>query len=41
MPTIAEDLGTTIAATQMTLMVFFLAFGLCQHVVGNLLLFAA
>ncbi|PZQ49800.1 MAG: Bcr/CflA family drug resistance efflux transporter [Rhodovulum sulfidophilum] len=34
MPTIAEDLGTTIAATQMTLMVFFLAFGLCQLAYG-------
>lgn len=34
MPTIAAELGTTIAATQMTLMVFFLAFGLCQLVYG-------
>lgn len=34
MPTIAEDLGTSIAATQMTLMVFFLAFGLCQLIYG-------
>ncbi len=34
MPTIAADLGTTVAATQMTLMVFFLAFGLCQLIYG-------
>ena len=34
MPTIAADLGTSIAATQMTLMVFFLAFGICQLVYG-------
>lgn len=34
MPTIAADLGTTTAATQMTLMVFFLAFGLCQLIYG-------
>lgn len=30
MPTIAADLGASIGATQMTLMAFFLAFGLCQ-----------
>ena len=34
MPTIAQDLGTTAQATQMTLMVFFLAFGLCQLIYG-------
>ncbi|MGD9739344.1 MAG: multidrug effflux MFS transporter [Bauldia sp.] len=34
MPTIAEDLGTTTAATQMTLMVFFVSFGLFQLVYG-------
>ncbi|MER2508667.1 multidrug effflux MFS transporter [Amaricoccus sp.] len=30
MPTIAADLGASVGATQMTLMAFFLAFGLCQ-----------
>jgi DHA1 family bicyclomycin/chloramphenicol resistance-like MFS transporter len=30
MPTIAADLGASTAATQMTLMVYFVAFGLCQ-----------
>lgn len=30
MPTIAADLGASTGATQMTLMAFFLAFGLCQ-----------
>jgi DHA1 family bicyclomycin/chloramphenicol resistance-like MFS transporter len=34
LPSIADDLGTTIAATQMTLMVFFVAFGLSQIVYG-------
>ncbi|TPE52102.1 multidrug effflux MFS transporter [Amaricoccus solimangrovi] len=34
LPTIAADLGATTAATQMTLMVFFLAFGLCQLIYG-------
>ncbi len=34
MPTIAADLGATIGATQLTLMSFFLAFGLCQLVYG-------
>lgn len=30
LPTIAADLGASIGATQMTLMVFFVAFGVCQ-----------
>ncbi|MFO1104768.1 MAG: multidrug effflux MFS transporter [Amaricoccus sp.] len=30
MPTIAADLGASIGATQMTLMAFFVAFGVCQ-----------
>ena len=34
MPAIAEDLGTTTALTQMTLMVFFVSFGLFQIVYG-------
>lgn len=34
MPTIAADLQTSTAATQMTLMVFFIAFGVCQIVYG-------
>src|SRR3954454_4566256 len=34
LPTIAADLGASTAATQMTLMVFFLAFGTCQIVYG-------
>jgi DHA1 family bicyclomycin/chloramphenicol resistance-like MFS transporter len=34
LPTIAADLGATTGATQMTLMSFFLAFGLCQLVYG-------
>ncbi|HEV2560389.1 MAG TPA: multidrug effflux MFS transporter [Microvirga sp.] len=34
LPTIAADLNTTTAATQMTLMAFFVAFGLCQIVYG-------
>lgn len=34
MPTIAADLGASIAATQMTLMAFFIAFGLCQLIYG-------
>jgi DHA1 family bicyclomycin/chloramphenicol resistance-like MFS transporter len=34
LPTIAADLGATTAATQMTLMAFFLAFGICQLVYG-------
>ena len=34
LPTIAADLGTTIAATQASLMAFFLAVGLCQIVYG-------
>ncbi len=34
LPTIAESLGASTAATQMTLMSFFLAFGLCQIVYG-------
>ncbi len=34
LPTIAADLGATTAATQMTLMSFFVAFGLCQIVYG-------
>lgn len=36
MPAIAADLGASTAATQMTLMVFFLAFGICQIVYGPL-----
>jgi MFS transporter, DHA1 family, multidrug resistance protein len=34
LPTIAADLRASTAATQMTLMVFFLAFGLCQIAYG-------
>lgn len=34
LPTISADLGATTAATQMTLMSFFIAFGLCQIVYG-------
>ena len=34
MPTIAADLHASTAATQMTLMVFFIAFGVCQIVYG-------
>ncbi len=34
MPAIAEDLGTSTAATQMTLMAFFVAFGVCQIAYG-------
>jgi DHA1 family bicyclomycin/chloramphenicol resistance-like MFS transporter len=34
LPTISESLGASTAATQMTLMVFFVAFGLCQIVYG-------
>lgn len=34
LPTIAADLNASTAATQMTLMVFFLAFGVCQIVYG-------
>ena len=34
LPTIAADLGATIAATQMTLMAFFVGFGLTQIVYG-------
>jgi DHA1 family bicyclomycin/chloramphenicol resistance-like MFS transporter len=34
LPTIAADLGASTAATQMTLMAFFVAFGLCQIVYG-------
>ena len=34
MPTIAADLGASIGATQMTLMVYFVAFGVCQLVYG-------
>jgi DHA1 family bicyclomycin/chloramphenicol resistance-like MFS transporter len=34
LPTIAADLGASTAATQMTLMSFFIAFGLCQIVYG-------
>lgn len=34
LPTIAADLGATTAATQMTLMAFFLAFGVCQIAYG-------
>ena len=34
LPTIAADLGASTAATQMTLMAFFVAFGVCQIVYG-------
>ncbi len=34
LPSIADDLSTTTAATQMTLMVYFVAFGVCQLVYG-------
>src|ERR1700682_2860870 len=34
LPTIAADLNASTAATQMTLMVFFVAFGICQVVYG-------
>jgi len=34
LPTIAADLNASTAATQMTLMAFFLAFGICQIVYG-------
>ena len=34
LPTISANLGATTAATQMTLMAFFLAFGICQLVYG-------
>jgi DHA1 family bicyclomycin/chloramphenicol resistance-like MFS transporter len=34
LPTIAGDLGASTAATQMTLMAFFIAFGICQVVYG-------
>jgi MFS transporter, DHA1 family, multidrug resistance protein len=34
LPTIASDLNASTAATQMTLMVFFMAFGICQIVYG-------
>jgi len=34
LPSISTDLGTTTAATQMTLMAFFIAFGVCQIVYG-------
>lgn len=34
LPSIAADLNTTTAATQMTLTVFFIAFGVCQIVYG-------
>ena len=34
LPTISADLGASTAATQMTLMAFFVAFGLCQIVYG-------
>jgi MFS transporter, DHA1 family, multidrug resistance protein len=34
LPTIAADLGASTAATQMTLMAFFIAFGICQVVYG-------
>src|SRR3954469_6496422 len=34
LPTIAADLHATTAATQMTLMSFFVAFGLCQIAYG-------
>ena len=36
LPTIAADLNASTAATQMTLMVFFVAFGVCQIVYGPL-----
>jgi DHA1 family bicyclomycin/chloramphenicol resistance-like MFS transporter len=36
LPTIAADLKASTAATQMTLMAFFLAFGICQVVYGPL-----
>jgi DHA1 family bicyclomycin/chloramphenicol resistance-like MFS transporter len=36
LPSIAADLRTSTAATQMTLTVFFIAFGLCQIVYGPL-----
>ncbi|MEH2510738.1 DHA1 family bicyclomycin/chloramphenicol resistance-like MFS transporter [Nitrobacteraceae bacterium AZCC 1564] len=36
LPTITADLGASTAATQMTLMVFFVAFGVCQIVYGPL-----
>lgn len=34
LPTIASDLDATTAATQMTLMAFFIAFGICQIIYG-------
>ncbi len=34
LPTIAADLGASTAATQMTLMTFFMAFGICQIAYG-------
>jgi MFS transporter, DHA1 family, multidrug resistance protein len=34
LPTIAADLGASTAATQMTLMAFFVAFGICQVIYG-------
>ena len=34
LPSISKELGTTTAAAQMTLMAFFIAFGLCQIVYG-------
>jgi DHA1 family bicyclomycin/chloramphenicol resistance-like MFS transporter len=34
LPTIAADLGTSTAATQMTLTSFFIAFGICQLIYG-------
>ena len=34
LPTIADNLNASTAATQMTLMAFFIAFGLCQIVYG-------
>ena len=34
LPTIASDLGASTAATQMTLMAFFVAFGICQVIYG-------
>jgi DHA1 family bicyclomycin/chloramphenicol resistance-like MFS transporter len=34
LPTISADLGAPTAATQMTLMVFFVAFGVCQIIYG-------
>jgi DHA1 family bicyclomycin/chloramphenicol resistance-like MFS transporter len=34
LPSISKDLGTTTALTQMTLMAFFIAFGVCQIVYG-------